>query len=211
MGHNNYCDENGNKYRSELSNVWVTGTLTGTTAYLGGLIGNIGGPSSFHNCYVNLEMTSAATYTGGLVGRIRDELTVQNAYAAGTCNVECGITGGGKNASTPASSFTNVVVWNNTNQYFGPTTDDDVLTGISYYDGSNFADLQNTAVAWGKPWSCDMADGSYPVLVLITGINQIAVGSGTNSTEDIYTITGMRVQKAQKGLYIINGKKILVK
>ena len=56
-----------------------------------------------------------------------------------------------------------------------------------------------------------MADGSYPVLDLITGINQIAVGSGTNSTEDIYTITGMRVQKAQKGLYIINGKKILVK
>ena len=211
MGHNNYCDENGNKYRSELSNVWVTGTLTGTTAYLGGLIGNIGGPSTFHNCYVNIEMTSAATYTGGLVGRIRDELTVQNAYAAGTCNVECGITGGGKNASTPASSFTNVVVWNNTNQYFGPTTDDDVLTGISYYDGSNFADLQKTAVAWGKPWSCDMADGSYPVLDLITGINQIAVGSGTNSTEDIYTITGMRVQKAQKGLYIINGKKILVK
>lgn len=41
------------------------------------------------------------------------------------------------------------------------------------------------------------------------GIN--SVNAGTNQQDAIYTINGIRVQKTQKGLYIINGKTVLVK
>ena len=42
-----------------------------------------------------------------------------------------------------------------------------------------------------------------------TGINSIAADKMNDAT--IYTISGQRVEKAQKGLYIINGKKVVVK
>jgi hypothetical protein len=42
-----------------------------------------------------------------------------------------------------------------------------------------------------------------------TGINSIAADKMKNAT--IYTISGQRVEKAQKGLYIINGKKVVIK
>ena len=42
-----------------------------------------------------------------------------------------------------------------------------------------------------------------------TGINSIAADKMENAT--IYTISGQRVEKAQKGLYIINGKKVVIK
>jgi len=42
-----------------------------------------------------------------------------------------------------------------------------------------------------------------------TGINSIAADKMKNAT--IYTVSGQRVEKAQKGLYIIDGKKVVVK
>ena len=32
-----------------------------------------------------------------------------------------------------------------------------------------------------------------------------------NNTDVIYNLSGQRVQKAQRGLYIVNGKKLMVK
>ena len=43
-----------------------------------------------------------------------------------------------------------------------------------------------------------------------TAIEQVASYDDTATTE-IYTINGIRVQKTTKGLYIINGKKVMVK
>lgn len=40
-----------------------------------------------------------------------------------------------------------------------------------------------------------------------TGINEINV----NTVNQIYTLSGVRVNKAQKGIYIINGKKVVIK
>ena len=58
-----------------------------------------------------------------------------------------------------------------------------------------------------------MEDGAYPVLLQTAiGIKPVTdeVVSGTASS-GIYTLTGVRVQKPGKGLYIINGRKVLVK
>ncbi|MBQ7182208.1 MAG: hypothetical protein IJR87_13080 [Bacteroidaceae bacterium] len=223
MGHTNYADANGVKYTSTLENVWVTGKLNVASSYCGGLIGNIGGPSIIKNCYTNLEITSAVNYVGGIVGRIRDELTMENVYAAGTQSKGGGIVGGGQNASTPASTYTNCVVWNNATE-FGATAEGDVVSGTRYYDGTNFAELQQYVVSWGDPWICDMAEGSYPTFnkEKLTDIQQIAIEQNVRTEKPmatgIYTLDGRLVRanaadvkSLSKGLYIIAGRKVVVK
>ncbi|MGN0233656.1 MAG: LamG-like jellyroll fold domain-containing protein [Bacteroidaceae bacterium] len=163
IGHSIFVDANGNPQTTTVENVWATGKLNIASAYCGGLFGNVGGPTVIKNCYANVDITSGADFVGGLIGRIRSALTLENAYAAGTCPGG-GIIGGGQNASTPASTYRNLVVWNNTESNFGSTVDADTKEGISCYDGTNFAALQQTVVDWGRAWYCDMQEGSYPTL-----------------------------------------------
>ena len=164
VGHPNYTDASGNLLPSTVENVWVTGKLHVASSYCGGLFGNIGGPTTIKNCYANVDITSEATFQGGLIGRVRDALTMENVYVAGTCTGS-GVVGGGQNEATPASTYRNVVVWNNTSSDFGTTASGDVKEGISNYDGTNFAALQETVVGWGRAWYCDMQEGSYPTLI----------------------------------------------
>ena len=85
----------------------------------------------------------------------------------------------------------------------------DKVNNISFFDGSNFADLQNVVVNWGSPWKCDMSEGTYPTFdgSLSDGINNIeSIAKGK-----IFNINGIQVEKTTKGLYIIDGKKVMVK
>lgn len=50
-----------------------------------------------------------------------------------------------------------------------------------------------------------------PVGDFTTGISNTIVAAPGQQTETIYDLSGRRVEKAVKGLYIINGKKVLVK
>ena len=215
-GHTDYSDADRNMYTCYVENVWVTGKLYVGTGYCGGLFGNIGGPTVIRNCYANLEIKSDASLNGGLIGRVRDALTLENCYAAGSISAGTwgGIVGGGQKGTTPGTIYKNIVVWNNTEKNFGSTTANDKLSGILYYDGSNFHELQQSVVAWDSNlWTCTMEDGAYPVLLQTAiGIKPVTdeVVSGTASS-GIYTLTGVRVQKPGKGLYIINGRKVLVK
>ena len=55
-----------------------------------------------------------------------------------------------------------------------------------------------------------MPEGDVTIsIVSATGINSIAADKMKDAT--IFTIGGQRVDKAQKGLYIINGKKVVIK
>lgn len=44
-----------------------------------------------------------------------------------------------------------------------------------------------------------------------TGIDSVVKMSGKSTTEDIYNLQGQRVDAPQKGLFIVNGKKIIIK
>ena len=44
-----------------------------------------------------------------------------------------------------------------------------------------------------------------------TGIEQVSQEPTTTKPSGIFTINGIRVEKTEQGIYIINGKKILVK
>ncbi len=126
MGHDQYKNADATKKMSYLTNVWVTGKLNVESSYAGGLIGNVGGPTTIKNCYSNIEITSEANYIGGIVGRVRDELNINQAYAAGSINTTTsenvgGIVGGGQLVATDRGFYNNIAVWNNTDQNFGNT------------------------------------------------------------------------------------------
>lgn len=216
LGHADYSDADGNMYTCQVENVWVTGRLKVASSYCGGFFGNVGGPAVMRNCYANVAITSGASLNGGLIGRVRGALTMENCYAAGSIEAGTwgGVVGGGQKGSTPATTYKNIVVWNNTDQNFGGTAANDKMSGILYYDGYNFHELQQAVVAWDKDlWSCTMEEGAYPVLMQDAIGVQSVQGDGTvgASAGGIYTLTGVRVQKPVKGLYIINGRKVMVK
>lgn len=195
-----------------IENVWVTGKVT-ANGYCGGMFGNIADESHITNCYANVEVTGSGDLTGGIIGRVRNKVVMNNVYAAGTINRGGGIIGGGFQSATPDGSYTNVAVWNNTANNFGPARDTDALSGILYYDGNNFADLQSQVVAWDPSvWSCDMEPGSYPVLAAFDPDDIKGVMADDNSqSTSIYNLAGQRLSKMQKGINIVNGNKILVK
>ena len=196
-----------------IENVWVTGKLA-AKGYCGGMFGNIADEAYITNCYANVEVTGESDLTGGIIGRVRNKVVMNNVYAAGTINRGGGIIGGGFQEATPEGSYTNVAVWNNTEKNFGPTRDTDTLSGILYYNGSNFADLQSQVVAWDpEVWYCDMQPGSYPVLVAACdpdGIKGVTVGE-SNQSVVVYNLAGQRLSKLQKGINIVNGVKVLIK
>ena len=86
----------------------------------------------------------------------------------------------------------------------------DKTSGIQYYDGNNFSALQQSVVGWGTPWQCGMADGEYPTFGTSgSGIDSAIQAPVANGS--IYTINGIKVERTTKGLYIINGKTVMVK
>ena len=89
------------------------------------------------------------------------------------------------------------------------------MTNVKYYNKTNFAELQQAVVAWDSNiWSCGMGEGEYPVLIG-TGSTSIAMPKLNIASDAIYTLTGVKVgndlKKLPKGIYIINGQKVLVK
>ena len=205
LGHSTYAQP------CYVENVWVTGKLTVTNGYCGGMFGNIADESHFLNCYANVEITGSSDLTGGIIGRVRGQVDMVQCYAAGSINRGGGIIGGGFQDATPLGTYKHVVVWNNTDKNFGPARENEDLRMIEFYDGSNFSQLQQEVVAWDpEVWYCDMADGSYPVLKpFANGIATIRPAA-TNGT--IYDLQGRQLKKAtQKGIYIIDGRRVLVR
>ena len=187
------------------------------------MFGKVAGYTIIKNCYANVDVNSTATYTGGIVGHVAEKLSMENVYAAGSTTRGGGIVGGGQSKDTPASVYKNVAVWNNDYEIFGRTVRGDVKDGIIFYDSTNFSEMQKAVVAWdASVWSCDMQEGSYPVLIgsanTPDGIEGIDNGQLTIDN-CIYDLAGRRINsqssipnsQLKKGIYIVGGKKILFK
>ncbi len=54
-----------------------------------------------------------------------------------------------------------------------------------------------------------MTEGSYPTFDFATGIQ--GVTNNSNAKGKIFNINGIQVEKTVKGIYIIDGKKVMVK
>ena len=78
-------------------------------------------------------------------------------------------------------------------------------TGAAFTNGAHKAYLKLAK----SIFSPSMAMSAFPFNGSATGIGQIATGADTTKT--VYDLSGRRVNKAIKGIYIVNGKKVLVK
>ena len=196
-----------------IEKVWVTGKVT-ANGYCGGMFGNVANEAHITNCFANVEVNGSSDLTGGIIGRVRAEVIMNNVYAAGSINLGGGIIGGGFQDATPMGTYHNIAVWNNTQKNFGPTRANENLSSIIYYDGTNFAEMQRLVEAWDPyVWFCDMKEGSYPILLDFAdpdGIRNIQMAEQPISGS-IYNLAGQRISKMQKGINIVNGKKIVVK
>ncbi len=96
------------------------------------------------------------------------------------------------------------------------TVDGDRISALAFdyagnlYVSSSSSETVNRYVlpSWSNNVTVTPAPAAAAFKVGATGIQSIAEG---NENGEIYTIGGVRVQKAQKGVNIINGKKVLVK
>lgn len=119
-GHARFFDANIQRDTTVIENVWVKGNLAVEAGYAGALAGRVAGPTIVRNCYTDVAVTGAAEYMGGLFGQVSESLNISQAYAAGSTVQGGGIIGGGQDETTSASAYDNIVVWNNTDQNFGP-------------------------------------------------------------------------------------------
>ena len=188
-----------------VENVWVTGKLT-ASGYCGSLIGNVANESHITNCYANVEVNGSSDLTGGIIGRVRAKVDMTQVYAAGSINRGGGIIGGGQQDATPFGTYNRVAVWNNSENNFGPVREGEVLTSIIYYNGTNFAELQEQVVAWDpEVWSCDMQPGSYPILKAFAGATGDLNGDGKVDIADAVTVLNIMAKGEYQAEADLNG------
>lgn len=93
----------------------------------------------------------------------------------------------------------------------------DVAAGEYYgLSGNNFVKINAGTVPTGKAildagWITESAGARFTFIFAdATGISEVEHGT-LNAEETVYDLQGRRVVKVQKGLYIVNGKKVMVK
>lgn len=196
-----------NNNGTKMEQCFVTGTINGGQLSAGALAGTVNGKTQILNCYAQVDVNGTAEDVAGLVGRVNSELTLQNAYFVGAVSSEAPVVGA-FSTTAPAATIANVANW--TSYKFDTARATDAVSNILNFDGSNAADLKAGVVAFDNTvWSCGTND-EYPILSAfrstLDGVSSVVIPV---ANEKIYTITGQRVNKAEKGVYIINGKKIL--
>lgn len=119
---------------------------------------------------------------------------------------------------------------------FAVTAEADILTntyifadmkvnGETVEQGKSHTELQDIAKTWGSPWHSDPTAGNgYPILQwqyergdykeicgfsLADGIESVTSAENGYSDNQIYDLSGRKVTKPGRGLYIVNGKKVI--
>lgn len=193
----------------------VTITGNGSSAnYSGGLVGRVRTDLTIENCYAAAPVSSPVA--GGIL-------------AGGQNTSTPGCTYNNVIAWNPSVDGT-------TASPFGFTMDLDILSGIYTFadmllngepvdDGLSHRELCDIAGGWGAPWYKDPTAGNgYPILQWQynrgdyreicgfskeTGIETMDGGRWPVDDEAIYNLAGQRLQKMQRGINIVGGKKVV--
>ena len=113
---------------------------------------------------------------------------------------------------------TDIVSGEQTTFVWDITADDTFASGFSA-DGKTYLDGTGAGTwGWTTTFGMTLADANVPAVIsyigyesedspIVTAIN--STRSNTTESHAIYNLAGQRVMNAQKGLYIINGKKVM--
>ncbi|MBP5339140.1 MAG: DUF4957 domain-containing protein, partial [Prevotella sp.] len=227
----NTIDFNGKGYVGKVtvtnSTIWAADKNTGFFAQYGSRPKNINGDWLQEFDIENSTIVNIAN--GKNVCDVKQNGTAQNVYTLkNNIFVDCGkqnqvVVGFNKGQDSA------IPVWDVTGNYFawggecvnaaetekaGKQNEEDIVKNcvdavIEFTDAAN-GDFNGTLTLQKDgdeaPASLGSPEWSFSV---VTGINSIASDKFAN--ESVYTLSGQKVVKAQKGLYIINGKKQVVK
>lgn len=183
-----------------VENVFVTGNIQGGIV-TGAIAGAIEGSASIKNAFAQAEVGSEFDTAAGFVGYVNGGLKLENAYFAGKVSSEQPIIAAVEEGKS--LEVKNVVNWTSYSD-----------THAQYaFNGSNHSELQQTVVAFDPAvWGCSMKEGDYPVLKVFGDVIPDAIDAVSVASADaIFDLQGRKAAKAQKGLYIKNGKKLIVK
>jgi Predicted solute binding protein len=203
-----------------IQNCYTTGTLSGSGAIYGGLVGNNNG-GTISGCYSSASVTSTASSStavvGGLVGQTPGTSTITNSYATGSVTNSAGIAGGllGQAiAGTPTISYCYSIgavsgatkggfvgkysAGTFTSCFFDQTTSGltsaagfGAPTGIT---AASTSTMQTASTFSSAGWSTSiwsLTDGSYPKLAWqLPTVTSISPTSGPTTGGTSVTITG---------------------
>ena len=209
-------------YGGTIENVISTVALTtghSGDAGTGGLTATVNNNTTVRNCVFAGSITGANAHScAGLTGWIgsNSHLEISNCLVVGDLNVL--ENGGNVITRNPASATI-------TNCYYlkpysaipetaTQVTEDQLKSGEVCY----LLNGDQTNIQWSQTLGEEDCPKPFPGLVVkqaqdgtyyneVVGIDKVA----GNRTDVIYDLSGRRVEKAVKGIYIMNGKKVLVK
>ncbi len=204
----------GNAAKLSVENVYVTGSVTGTGGYTGGLFGTTGNEVTLTNCYFNGSV-NGKSYVGGLIGRARNKITINNSYVAGTV---AGADESAKIALVASSDKNNIAVEANgfvafnsgaDNAFIGCTATGDVDIATEKNKKEMIAKVQ-TWEAFNERKRYE----NYPALNwqenAVDGIVDIIEdNSANNAPAEYYNLQGVKVTNPAAGIYIVRrGNKV---
>ena len=181
--------------------------------YAGGVIGYINNKSCQgpHNCLnagrVIYTGQGAPLYGGAIIGRLRSfsaDLFGQNYWLSGSAPTGCG-------ENTTNRMYRRTQQQMSSGEVCYLLNKDQAETAWYQTLGEDdFPVLDSTHLTVIQQNDKTYANGSAGTDVPDIGFN-IQTGVSRPRTTDIFTLTGMRVYKPTRGIYIINGKRVLVK
>ena len=174
-------------YPVVFSKCYNTGTVTATSTYVGGVIGNIyTGYTTVDSCYNTGNVYSAGKYVGGISGGLTNSyITVSNCWNSGSVTTDASYAGGilGYNNIVNNDSIINCY---NTGAVSTTATDATVgydIGGIIGYSGSVFVNTYNAGTVSGADYvggivGCPL-DGYTVISSAYTTGNVVALNDST--------------------------------
>ena len=145
-----------------ISQSFFIGSVSGSSSYVGGLIGEVYGSVDIQNCFSSGDI-GGNDAVGGLVGDIEDMLSISNSYAEGTVEGNYDLGGIAGYINTP---FTvSHVYWDTTTSQIDSALDDDSV-------GLTSSELQTPITNSGVYANWDNAvwdfgsSNQYPALII---------------------------------------------
>ena len=198
--------------RNVYTNVNITGNGTATNL-CGGIVGRVRTALTLENCYSagSIEAPVAAPIAAG--GQADDtEASLYRNVIAWNRLIS------GKTVAVPLAVTAEADVLTGTHIFEEMLVNDEPVEG-----GETHAQLQAAAAQWGAPWHADPAAGNgYPILqwqyergdyAELCGFPKqsgIIVPAGQKAGDGtVYDLTGRRVMQPRRGLFIVNGRKVL--
>jgi hypothetical protein len=204
-----------------IRNVYTVVDVAGSGTsrnYCGGIVGRVNSEMIMENCYSagSIKAPTAAPIAAGGQKSTTPASTYNNVIAWNK-SVE------GIDEKSDVTSFAFIATNDKLENTYSFSQMQ--LNGETVANGKSHKELQNIVASWGGAWHSDPAAGNgYPILKWqyergdyrencgFSDTNAIdVVPPSAGSCNEVYDLRGVKVENPTRGIFIINGKKVMLK